>query len=257
MKRRGAFLPTFSGGRFYPLDPRVDEVRIGDIAHAHSLDCRWGGHCLWHVSVAQHVVVASYLGEPEEGLGLLMHDSPEAYLRDLPRPIKRDPAMSRYREIEADIAAVIAEAFGLAPRFWEEPVIERVDELMAATEWRDASGHDRSLLLAVRAQMQSTFTAPMADLPAPLEHTRIGVWTPYEAETAFLRRFAELTGRDVSEELDVATARFEYANDLHTVAVQVQGDALRNLLAAASKVPELDSVVNAVRADLAAAMVPR
>lgn len=43
--RRGAWISTYTGGRWYPLDPRVEEVNIEDIAHSLSMLCRYNGHC--------------------------------------------------------------------------------------------------------------------------------------------------------------------------------------------------------------------
>ena len=42
--RFGDWMQTHSGGRFYPLDPRPDDLVADDIAHALSLLCRYGGH---------------------------------------------------------------------------------------------------------------------------------------------------------------------------------------------------------------------
>jgi 5'-deoxynucleotidase YfbR-like HD superfamily hydrolase len=41
---RGDWIQTYSGKRFFPLDPRPEDVCIEDIAHALSLLCRWTGH---------------------------------------------------------------------------------------------------------------------------------------------------------------------------------------------------------------------
>lgn len=44
-ERVGNWLRTYTGKRFYPLDPRIEEIDIEDIAHALSMLCRFGGHC--------------------------------------------------------------------------------------------------------------------------------------------------------------------------------------------------------------------
>jgi hypothetical protein len=51
------WLQTNSGGRFYPFNPRVEDVNIADIAHALSLLCRYGGHVDRFYSVAEHCVL--------------------------------------------------------------------------------------------------------------------------------------------------------------------------------------------------------
>jgi hypothetical protein len=43
MSRTGDWIATYSGGKWYILDPDPADVRIEDIAHALSLVCRYGG----------------------------------------------------------------------------------------------------------------------------------------------------------------------------------------------------------------------
>ena len=40
---RGDWMRTRSGGRFYPADPRPEEVKILDIASGLAKECRYGG----------------------------------------------------------------------------------------------------------------------------------------------------------------------------------------------------------------------
>lgn len=56
---RGDWMQTYTGRRFYPLDPRSDEIDPADIAHALSLLCRYGGHVDRFYSVAEHCVLMS------------------------------------------------------------------------------------------------------------------------------------------------------------------------------------------------------
>ena len=77
------FVSTFSGGRFHPLKPRIEEVRIEDIAHALSLKCRYSGQCARFYSVAEHSVLVAALVEPRWQPAALLHDAGEAYLADL------------------------------------------------------------------------------------------------------------------------------------------------------------------------------
>lgn len=97
-ERRGDWMITASGRRFWPLDPREDEVDFGDIAHALSNTCRYGGHVRTFYSVAEHsVLLCRHLREttPHTMLGrrlakwALLHDASEAYFADVIRPVKR------------------------------------------------------------------------------------------------------------------------------------------------------------------------
>lgn len=42
--RKGDWMTTFSGVQFWPLDPRREEIRLEDIAHSLSQQCRFAGH---------------------------------------------------------------------------------------------------------------------------------------------------------------------------------------------------------------------
>ena len=71
--------------------PNPDDIRIEDIAHALSNQCRFAGHAREFYSVAEHSVHVSQLCLPEHALWGLLHDASEAYLVDLPRPLKLLP----------------------------------------------------------------------------------------------------------------------------------------------------------------------
>ena len=111
MTRLGDWMQTASGRQFWPIDPRADEIYIEDIAHALSHLCRFGGHCLRFYSVAEHCVHLSQSVPREHALWALLHDASEAYLVDVPRPIK--PALTGYREAEDRIMSAVCERFGL------------------------------------------------------------------------------------------------------------------------------------------------
>src|ERR1035437_5720974 len=55
------FIGTFSGLRFWPLDPNPEKILIADIAHALAHQCRFGGHASKFYSVAEHSVHVSRL----------------------------------------------------------------------------------------------------------------------------------------------------------------------------------------------------
>lgn len=71
--RKGSWISTFSGGRWYPLDPRVEEVKIEDIAHSLSLLCRYNGHCKFFYCVPEDIKTLNlrmdwkYLGDCKVG----------------------------------------------------------------------------------------------------------------------------------------------------------------------------------------------
>ena len=128
------WLQTASGRAFHILNPRVEDVDIDDIAHALSHQCRFAGHSQSFYSVAQHSVLVSWLVPPEHKLAALLHDSAEAYLADVPTPLKQ--VMLQYREIEQRVLRVIGDRFGVElvdlPR-----CVHEADRIMLATEQRD------------------------------------------------------------------------------------------------------------------------
>lgn len=123
---------TYTGLYMNVFEPTSEMIDITDIAHALSYQCRFGGHLPKFYSVAQHCLNCSYLiGNPELKLAALLHDASEAYLLDIPRPIKN--RLANYKEIENGLMKVIAEEFGFVWPLQKE--IKVIDEAMLQTEW--------------------------------------------------------------------------------------------------------------------------
>lgn len=179
---RGDWMQTFTGRRFYPMDPQAADVDPVDIAHALSLICRYGGHTTSFYSVAEHSVLLSHAVPNRHALWALLHDAGEAYVGDMVRPLKR--SMGLYRQVEDAILVAIAERFGLdrgASPSGRLGVIP--DEVHAA---------DSRILLDERAQVM----APTDDRWAQDDLEPLGVtirgWSPLEAELAYRQRLDEL-----------------------------------------------------------------
>lgn len=123
---------TVSGIYMNVFEPTPEMICIEDIAHALSMQCRFGGHLPTFYSVAQHSLNCSYLIEDEKlKLPALLHDAGEAYLIDVPRPVKR--GLTNYKEIEDRLMRVIADKFGF--EYPLHPDVKEVDEQMLQTEW--------------------------------------------------------------------------------------------------------------------------
>lgn len=174
---------THSGIFIRPLDPNPDAIRIEDIAHALSNQCRWTGHTSRFYSVAEHCVGVSRLAAMqahEWGLSALLHDASEAYLADLARPIKKAPGLGEiYLEVEARLEDAVAARFNtfVDPLSYRE--IKEADEMML---WAEAK-----LLLPRLGAL----------LPAPTEIALgfVKGLSPASAEDLFLRRFYDCGGR--------------------------------------------------------------
>jgi hypothetical protein len=169
---------TYTGIYFTPLEPRVEDVRIEDIAHALSQLNRFCGHSRKPYSVAEHSVRAAALVPKEDQLWALLHDAAEIYgINDLAAPLKNTHEFAFYRDVEERIQEVVFERFGLLGDRPES--VKLADLTMVSTEARDLMG----------------VADPAAEwhLPPPLER-RIVPWSPEVAEIRFLSLFERLYG---------------------------------------------------------------
>lgn len=171
--RVGDWMQTYSGQRFYPLDPRPEEIHPEDIAHALSMICRYGGHVKRFYSVAEHCWRMSYKVHPEDALWALLHDASEAYVGDMVRPLKRH--MPHYRAAEEAIQIAIAKRFGLT---WPYPadVVEADNRIV---------NDERHQLLMPTSDVWFT------DLLQPLGVTLVG-YQPQTMQGLYLQRLYEL-----------------------------------------------------------------
>ena len=129
------WIQTYSGRRFNPTKPNPSAIVIQDIAHALSMQCRFSGHCREFYSVAQHCVLVSHICNSEDALWGVLHDASEAYLVDVPRPLKHSGKFQAYLEMEEVMQRAICERFGLSPV--EPASVKRADKILLSTEARD------------------------------------------------------------------------------------------------------------------------
>jgi hypothetical protein len=178
------WLPTFTGRRFRPLDPKPGDVTIADIAHGLAAKYRFSGQGLRY-TVAQHSVEVSKRVPRQDAVWGLLHDAAEAWLPDVAAPIKPflcflvpDDGQTHklpFDTVEQGILRAVAERFGLD---WPmPPSIDEVDHRMAVTERRDLFEHEY--------QWEDYRGVPSYE-------DRIVPWGPNLAESEFLRRFRDL-----------------------------------------------------------------
>lgn len=173
--KNSAWIQTHSGRRFNPTNPYVDAIVIQDIAHALSMQCRFSGHCKKFYSVAQHSVLVSYICDSRDALWGLLHDASEAYLVDVPRPLKKSGKFGAYIEFEAQMQEAICRRFGLPLK--EPPSVKKADTILLATEARD-----------LMSPLHPDWTQPVDPLPFIIKP-----WGPDEAKDMFMKRFFELS----------------------------------------------------------------
>lgn len=172
---RGSWMQTFTGRRFFPMDPDPDEVDVLDVAHSLAMQCRYNGHVRSFYSVAEHCVLVSRVVAPEHALWGLLHDATEAYVGDMVRPLKVH--MPAYRAAEDRVMDAIATRYGLVG-----PMPAEVKEA------------DTRLLLDERDALLGPSPARW-DVDGEPFGVRIEAWSPERAEAAYLSRFYELTDR--------------------------------------------------------------
>jgi hypothetical protein len=92
------------------LDPKPEQIHIGDIAHQLSMICRFSGATRKFYSVAEHSINVAKITKSLNGL---LHDASEAYLQDINGNLKK--FLPDYKAVEKRFEAVIQEKFGVEP----------------------------------------------------------------------------------------------------------------------------------------------
>lgn len=192
-------IETFTGRYMDTRRPMPSMISVEDIAHALANICRYGGHCRRFYSVAEHAVFVSTRLERRGNVFAalfsgLHHDDAEAYLGDIPRPLK--PLLGKTYELLTNrMDAAIAVALSL-------PDISRAMhyEIKAADNW--ALFVEARYLLPSQGKGwwdggQSAQTWDIDSLPSRIvtpDYWRGGL-SPDAAEALFLARHKELLDR--------------------------------------------------------------
>jgi 5'-deoxynucleotidase YfbR-like HD superfamily hydrolase len=168
-------METYTGKQFFILNPTLDSIDIVDIAHSLSMQCRYNGHTQKFYSVAEHSCILhdyalEQLDDDKLAFEILLHDASEAYMCDIPRPLKLE--LPDYQAIERSIEALIAQKFGL-----EYPHPQAIKDL------------DTRILRDERLQIMSKSGHVWNnDKYEPLG-VDIHGWLPKKAEKEFMYRF--------------------------------------------------------------------
>lgn len=131
---------TNSGKIIDMINPDINSFCSEDIAHALSLICRASGHFKHFYSVAQHSIncmreAAARGFSRRVCFAALLHDASEAYLCDIPTPLKDE--LSEYKKIEANFQEKLFEKFGLNDLSEEEKhLVKLVDEALLWYEFK-------------------------------------------------------------------------------------------------------------------------
>jgi len=165
--RVGDWMQTYTGRKFWPLDPRVEDFDILDIAHALSLTCRFNGHCIEFYSVAEHSCHIYDKAPYPKKKQALLHDAPEGYISDIVTPLKR--YMPEFREIEDKIFRSLARRYEVSAEI--DPIVHILDKSI------------------VRDELINMRNVPAEwNIPARGIGVKIQLWSPKRAEYEFLKR---------------------------------------------------------------------
>jgi hypothetical protein len=155
------------------LDPHVDRFSLQVMSQALSNTCRYGGHCSRFYSVAEHSVHVSRIVPPEFAVEGLLHDAHEAFVGDMPTPLKA--LCHDFRRIESFVDEEMRARWGLPLEVSD--AVKRADIAMLECErvqlfrrWDDWGIHGG------------------IDIP----DIKLDCWLPQDAREQFLIRAEEL-----------------------------------------------------------------
>jgi len=151
---------TFTGKNVNVIDPDPETICIEDIAHALSFQCRFGGHLPSFYTVAQHSCYCARGVAHELRLDALLHDASEAYLLDIPSPVKSQ--LTNYKEMEDNLMLAIADKFGFA--YPLDPEVKKIDKELMEWEWKHIMLQQPSFLMC-------------------------SIWDPEKAQLYFLEKY--------------------------------------------------------------------
>lgn len=192
-----AWQRMLSGRRLDLLDPRPEDIEIGDIAHGLARVARWNGQTTGEhaFSVAQHALVVEAIFsacqpafEPKAQLAALLHDAPEYVVGDLISPFKAAVGLN-YKAFETRLLEAIHLRFGIAPL---------PGEVSAAIKAADhvAAYYEATLLAGFGREEGERYFGSPEGLPDALraQLESLVPWPTGRAQARFLERFAELGG---------------------------------------------------------------
>ena len=180
-------ITTYTGIDFKPLEPEAEKIAIEDIAHSLSLLCRANGHYEEFYSVAAHCIncydeACARSQTARVKLACLLHDAAEAYISDIPRPVKND--LAGIDEIEERIISLVYEKFVGSPLSdYELSAVKSIDDAMLYYEFYEYKG--------VRLYEEMPYVAS-----TPLYYDD----TPKQVERKYLEIFRELNGEELIKE---------------------------------------------------------
>ncbi|HHT7701730.1 YfbR-like 5'-deoxynucleotidase [Pasteurella multocida] len=119
-------------------EPGKSDIHIDDIVHHLSMIPRFGGKLDRHYSVLDHSVYVGMIAktflkaDDETAFAALMHDAQEAFLGDIPSPLKS--LLPDYKAIEKSFEKVIQEKFNISMSETIKDLVKYADLLALKAE---------------------------------------------------------------------------------------------------------------------------
>lgn len=197
-KRLGAWSQSYSGERYWILDPLPEEVHLVDIVVGLSNAARYRGQTKFFYPVLTHCVLVSRAVEKlaidrgwsipaarEAALDGLLHDGSEAYLGDVARPLKRQRAMREYCRVEALWEETIRTRFNITSNPQIHALVKECDNRIVLDE----------IYTIMRDPDMWARSGRYADMePLGIE---IPNWTREECTKQFYLRYQELRPNEI------------------------------------------------------------
>lgn len=173
------YIETRFGTKFYFLNPNPEDIDIKDIAFSLANQCRFNGHVPFF-SVAEHSIAVAARLPPAMQLAGLMHDAAEAYLSDIPSPIKQ--YLPDYQAMEIKVQDAINQKFGIEVSETVLREVKLADKDQTATE--------------AHYLLESQGASWVPRMFVPDERYAPRCLPPVEAVKAFLHWFKHLTKQE-------------------------------------------------------------
>lgn len=165
--------------------PDPEQLIIEDIASGLSNMPRFAGQLKQFYSVAEHCIMAERqyvqdveFPDKETCKAILMHDATEAFMCDVPTPLKK--MLKDYQRIETRLNEVIKAKFNISSSESIQELVKKYDMLMLKNE-----------ALFTRGRLNWLNTEPYINIPV-LENFTVYYMSPEFAREVFLKRWEEL-----------------------------------------------------------------
>lgn len=187
--KEGNWLQTYTSNKFDYTAKEVDRLNIHDIAHPLSQIVRFNGHIKHPYSVAQHCLTVTSIMEKdgfskETLLYALMHDAHEAFISDVPSPLKRHIKEEHgfdFSMIEEEIQSKIMKRFGIKFTKKTVDITRKYD------------------LIVLKSEAHSLFDKVVEDwtkdIPYKLAEKIKVILPPHQAKSLFVQTYKRLGGK--------------------------------------------------------------